>query len=275
MLRFYLLSILVLLALLTACSPTVAPALTPSVSTARVTPLLATVTRTVTPSPRANQASTAQAFLNQLSAGRSTATAKAEEWIAQAKMTANSPTRVVATLVAHDGEQININPSPDGRWQAEVVIYPYRSISGSEDEHSYEQLRLINLTSGEELALADQLISRGGIGASGLAVAYWSSDSRFLYYTDAREGVPDGGDCCWDPPLYRYDVLDGSRLDLRSGPLSLNGRIIAMRYDGELVLWDLDQGEIGRAPAIATGELIQSLAWSLDGTFILYLLTEG
>jgi hypothetical protein len=172
--------------------------------------------------------------LTQLASGQSTATAKAEEWVehqhteqarvafetAQARANANNPTQAVATLVASGGEQVISNPSPDGKWQAEVVIYSYQPISGPEDAYSYEQLRLVDLTSGEEQVLAEQLIYRGGLGAYGLAVAYWSSDSRFLYYTDAREGVPDGGYCCWDPPLYRYDLLDGGRLVLRSGPLS-------------------------------------------------------
>jgi hypothetical protein len=71
-----------------------------------------------------------------------------------------------------------------------VTSYPCVSIDG--EKLSYERLDIKTLESGESSLVADQLINCGGLGAFGLASLRWSDDGAFLYYTDAREGVPDG-----------------------------------------------------------------------------------
>ena len=62
-----------------------------------------------------------------------------------------------------------------------------RSSPGRESPNAYEVLKIAPWT------VETQLLYCGGIGASGLEGKFWSPDSRFFYYTNAREGWPDGG----------------------------------------------------------------------------------
>ena len=118
-----------------------------------------------------------------------------------------------------------------------------------------------------------QLISCGGLGAYGVAGLFWSGTSRFYYFTDAANGVPDG---CgfWQSPLLRLDLNDGSITNLGSGTLSPDRLRLASWLDGELVVWDLNGGRIGSAPPPVENVLPGPIAWSPDGKSIAYLLSE-
>ncbi len=110
----------------------------------------------------------------------------------------SSPTAdLAATVIALEQPRLyNSFPSPDGVWRTDVLIYDcVKTFGGYEAggyENAYDQLRLINLVTGDDKLADEQLQYCGGIGAYGLEGLFWSSNSRYFYYITAREGVPGG-----------------------------------------------------------------------------------
>jgi hypothetical protein len=162
-------------------------------------------------------------------------------------------------------------PSPDSKWQAKVIIYDCIKADGLEAEIAYEQLNLIQAANGEARTVDSQLRFCQGLGAFGLIGRFWSPNSRFFYYSDAREGGPDGGCAYWEPPLFRLDTTLMSKETLGMGSLSPDGKKLATWQGQELVISDIDTGESGRIPAIATDANIGPIAWSPDSQAFVYL----
>ena len=159
--------------------------------------------------------------------------------------------------------------SPDSKWRAEVVIYDCVPV-GSADENAYEQLKLIQVGNGVTKIADSQLQSCGGLGAFGLAGLFWSPNSRYFYYTNAREGVPDG---CgyWKRPIIRLDVINLKLEHLGGGPRSPDGTELATWQRQELVIWDINEGEIARIPAAASDAETGPITWSSDGQALVYV----
>ena len=105
--------------------------------------------------------------------------------------------------------------SPDGKWQAQVVVYSC-SATPAENEMGYDELRIKNLDTGQEVLADSQIQFCGGLGAYGLEGFFWSKDSRRFYYTDARQGVPDGGGN-WARPYLFFDTVSGNRNVVAAG----------------------------------------------------------
>lgn len=160
--------------------------------------------------------------------------------------------------------------SPDGRWQAELAVYPCSELPESTDVLAYERLNIVDVESGAPTKVADQLISCGGLGASGLESLFWSANSRYLYFTTAREGFPDG---CgyWQRPLLRYEVDTGENEWLGPGERSPDGMKIAAWQERDLVIWESGGGEIGRVPAAVPDADLGTITWSPAGDALVYL----
>jgi len=176
---------------------------------------------------------------------------------------------IAATVVAIQQPRLyGAYSSPDGKWRAEVVIYGCVK-TGEVDENAYEQLKLVQVNGGDERTVDNQLQYCGGLGAFGLAGLFWSLNSRYFYYTNAREGVPDG---CgyWERPIIRLDVTSLSKEYLGAGPRSPDGGKIATWQGRELVVWNINDGEIARVPAIAEAET-GPIAWSPDSQALVYV----
>jgi len=177
---------------------------------------------------------------------------------------------IAATVVATQRPRINGSfPSPDGKRRAEVVIYACVKTDET-SENAYEQLRLTQVAAGNQRTADSQLQNCGGLGAFGLAGLFWSPNSRYFYYTVAREGVPDG---CgyWERPIIRLDMTSMTKENLGAGPLSPDKTKIATWQGQELVIWDINDGEVGRIPAIALGAETGPIAWSPDGRALAYV----
>ncbi len=179
----------------------------------------------------------------------------------------------VATVMAA-GAPRTLTPlaSPDGQWQAAVTAYACAPIG--DGDLAYEQLTLINTATGSQTVAATQTIACGGLGAYGLANLFWSAGSRYLYYTTARDGAPDG---CgyWTPPVTRLDVTTLTTTDLGGGVLSADGARLAAWQGREVVIWDVDGGAIARAAAALPDLLPGPLAWSPDSNALVYLLVAS
>ncbi len=160
--------------------------------------------------------------------------------------------------------------TPDGDWEAKTVVYGCIDI-GDNQVMAYELLILTELASGEEVVVAEQQLNCGGLGASGLAALFWSPSSRYLYYTDARDGVPDG---CgfWQPTILRWDRTTGQTERLGGGVSSPDGTMVAVWLPQEraIAVWDADGDELGRVPAAAEAFPGQ-MAWSPDSQALVYL----
>jgi len=169
-------------------------------------------------------------------------------------------------------------PSPDRKWQAEVSIYDCINVNTSPDAdaNAYEQLQLIEV-GGAKKQVDSQLQTCGGVGAVGLEGLYWSSNSRYFYYTDARDGVPDG---CgyWEKPVLRLDVNTLEIERLGGGALSPDGTRIVTWQGNELVIWDVNEGrELGRlSPHIMNTDTgAGNIAWSPDNQAFVYIQPES
>lgn len=167
-------------------------------------------------------------------------------------------------------------PSPDGMWQMDILIYNCIKTYDGGDEVAYEQLVLVDLASGEEQAVDQQLQYCGGLGAYGFAGRFWSPNSRYFYYSDARQGVPDG---CgyWDPPFSRLDVANRQSERLGMGTLSPDGTRLAT-WDGPrqtLSLWDVDDGEMSRFAALLADAGPGPIIWSPDSQSLVYIQVES
>ena len=180
---------------------------------------------------------------------------------------------VVGTVIATSQPRVYASyPSPDGKWRAEVVIHDCVQVNGL-DEIAYEQLTLIQVSSGVEETVDSQVQYCGGLGAYGLDGWFWSPNSRYFYYTTTREGVPDGtGGVCWDRSLIRLDVNNG-RVEHLSWMWALapEGTMIAMSQEEALVLWSLDKGKVARTPASIPDARVCDIAWSPDSQALVYL----
>lgn len=240
--------LLVLLA--SACNPGSAPPTATETIPPTETTIPDTPTATSTPRPPTQTPTSTPDF---------DATAAA---IAGAVMTA-SPPRLYDSYL-----------SPDEQWRVDIMIYDCVQLTAGTDPNAYEELRLIEVSTGDVKVMDSQLLNCGGLGAFGLEGRFWSPNSRYFYYTDARESWPDGGCGYWERPLIRLDLADQSIQRLDGGPLSPDGTKLAMWEGTNIVIWDLDDGEIARAPAQLEAGFRGPIAWSPDGESLVYLQTE-
>lgn len=194
----------------------------------------------------------------------------------------------VSTLRAHETASIETlistapptvleeNPSPDGRWQTRVIRYDCTNYRYPDYTASiaYEQLKLINLPAGTEQIIEDQLQNCDGIGGGGLKSLYWSPNNRYFYYTDWREGNPESCGNYSVPMIYRFDTHTQENSMVGGGHISPDQMKLAMWERNEMVIWDLDQGEVGSVESLTRVRFNGEISWSPDSQSIVYLQTE-
>ncbi len=162
-------------------------------------------------------------------------------------------------------------PSPDSQWRAQVIIYDCVKLSET-DENAYEQLKLVRVSDKVEQIVDTQLQYCGGLGGFGFKGLFWSPNSRYFYFTDAREGSPDGLCSYWQPPIISLDVTTQSREYLGDGPRSPDGTKLAAWQEQGLIVWDVNTGEIGRVQ-VDSGKVAGPIVWSPDSQALIYLQT--
>jgi len=186
----------------------------------------------------------------------------------------------LGTVVASQQPRVESHPSPDGRWIAEILIYDCVRVS-EEEENAYQELRLTDVATGQHSAADSQFLSCGGLGASGLGGWFWSTDSRFFYYTNASTGVPDG--CGYfSSPYLRLDTQDLSVEYLGMGSVSPDERKLAVwwegdsgvRENGRLAIWDIEGELLGIAMLPPPADLAGPIAWSPDSRSVAFLTSE-
>lgn len=167
-------------------------------------------------------------------------------------------------------------PSPDGMWRVDIILYDCVRVVDGGDENAYEQMILVDLASKDQQVARDQLQYCGGLGAYGFEGRYWSPNSRYFYYTDARQGVPDG---CgyWDAPLSRFDVASMQSERLGTASLSPDGNQVASWDDAQqaIIIWDINDGEITRFTPINANAGPGPIIWSPDSQSLVYLQVDS
>jgi hypothetical protein len=176
----------------------------------------------------------------------------------------------VATVMAAAAPAIRTPlTSPDGHWRAEVASYPCTPTA--EGELAYERLTLTDTRTGATTVVATQTIACGGLGAYGLAGLFWSANSRYLYFTTAHEGVPDGCGDYWQPPISRLDVTSRATSELSGGALSPGRTRLATWQGRTLAIWDVEGGDAITVTPARTDLPIGPIAWSPDDRALVYL----
>jgi hypothetical protein len=134
---------------------------------------------------------------------------------------------------------------------------------------AYEELILSNDTSA---FIADrQLINCSGLGASGLAGRFWSPNSRYFYYTTAREGVPEGCDQFWAPPLSRVDLRDQTVQYIGIGELSPDGKLIGAWQDAYLLLLPVEAESGTLVDLPYPDQQLGALVWSPTSSALTFI----
>jgi hypothetical protein len=163
--------------------------------------------------------------------------------------------------------------SPDGQLRARVLTYPCVPIEG-EGEYALDELIIEVIATGETWLAAEQLLACGGLGAFGLQALFWSPGGRQLYFTTAREGIPDG--CgVWLPPFSVVDTLLRQVRTLGEGVRSPDGGSLALWEGSDLVVWQVDEGETARFPSAVQDLPPGPIAWAPDGSALAYLQFDG
>lgn len=229
-------------------------------STGRPTP---TRTRTATPTPTARPRAT--------STPDARATANAEA--ARATVVATAATEVIAPFV-----------SRDGRWRAETIRYDCVPMEDPElgSARYVERLQVHEEASGETWTVDEQVGLCEALGAWGLAGLRFSPGQRYLYYTDGREGAPEGCLEGWYRPIHRVDLESRVAETLGGGPWALGGQRLAAlaSSDGadpaawDLVVWDMEEPEPVMRRAVGDWEQqrLGAIRWSPSGDRVALLV---
>ena len=187
--------------------------------------------------------------------------------------TATDEPDIAATLTAGSVPRLHAAyPSPDGRLRAEVHVFDCAPFPDGL-EYAYERLQVVDAASGETQFIDGQLQSCGGLGAFGLAGLFWSPSGRYFYFTEAREGVPDG---CgyWSRPISRVDTTDWTTADLGGGHVSPDELLLATWDERDLVVYEIDGQETGRVAAAADALALGPIAWSPDSRSLAFVQAQ-
>lgn len=184
-----------------------------------------------------------------------------------------SPEEIIEAVMVFSNPQIYQHlDSPDGTLSVELTIYPCVEISGQET--SYEYMDLINNDTYETQRIAEQLINCGGLGAFGLQALRWSNNGAYLYYTDAREGTPDGFVAVWTPPLWRVQIADFQIENLGQAQFSPDGTWIAAWEQEQIRLVAANSDE-SMSFELSPSELqMVELSWLPDNSGIIYIQAD-
>ncbi|MCI0555124.1 MAG: hypothetical protein L0287_29605 [Anaerolineae bacterium] len=168
-------------------------------------------------------------------------------------------------------------PATDGEWRVEVIRYGCINYVYEDQLRTiaYEQLKIVNLSDGTEKIVDDQRQTCDGIGMYGLGGLYWSPNNRYFYYTISREGFPETCGNYIAPTIYRLDTVTLEKEIIGGGHISPDQTKLAMWQwqENEIVIWDLDMGEVGRVSGLIPNTLDGQISWSPDGQSIVYLQT--
>lgn len=180
---------------------------------------------------------------------------------------------IAAVIAATEPEILQSLTAPDTLQRAEVTVYPCVDVGGLET--SYERLDVIDSKTGEAHLITEQVIYCGGLGAFGLGILRWSDNSAFLYFTDGREGAPDGLVINWTPPVLRVQPGDWQIERLGAGHFSRNNLWLATWSQGKISILPTNAADGGSDfPTLPADLLIMDVLWLPDDSGVIYIQTD-
>ncbi len=183
---------------------------------------------------------------------------------------------IAATLAALGPVKLfQHNLSPDGSIDIRIERIECQSL-GELDVYSLEQLVLVETDTKKSERIYSQLISCGGLGEYGLKGLFWSENSRYFYFTNARQGYPDG--CCqfyYRKPILRFDSKSGTVAILGMGDRPSEKDLLATWSSGDITIWDIEKGSEVHYPRLDNQLGIASMVWSPDGCVLAYLQVDS
>ncbi len=167
---------------------------------------------------------------------------------------------------------IDTLPSPDGKWLAELVHQG--CVDAGPNGTVYFRMRILN-SGGQEITKILEEILNCGLGGASYHLRAWSPDSRYLYFDSAT--VPDGAACFSDfnKSVIRVEPASGQEMVLPGdGPVSPDDAQMAWRDRKDLVLWDMNTGEMTRIEAVFPDVPVLYVLWALDGKSLFFVQNE-
>lgn len=182
----------------------------------------------------------------------------------------------VAVLSARP-ELIETSTAPDGSASAELWTAPCGTVAGFEayGPVGHDEIRWRPDSASDPILVAQQIRVCQGLGAFGLRVLQWSADSRYLFYTDAAQGSPDGGGCTWFGRVLRWDTLERAAVSLGNGATSPDGNWVAGVDGADLTIWSWNSDTVKRAAVLQKGWPISAIGWAPDGQRVLFVQSEA
>lgn len=272
-------ALLVLVLLIAACRPAAEPVadVAPTVVTPTTAPTaISTGIPTAVPTAAPTAAPTAVPTAVPTAAPTATATpvptaapTRAATPTPTAEPTPEAEPDYTATLVAVTApRELGRYPSPDGAWEARILIYDCTDL-GEGAVIARDELWLTRLDDGSDHLVAEQMQWCGGLGAAGLDGRGWSRESGYFYFTDARDGFPDG---CgyWETPLLRVEAATQAVTALGFAYPEPGGTRLAAWQARDLVVWAIDGEATVRVTADVAAANLGPVVWSPDGTALVY-----
>jgi hypothetical protein len=142
---------------------------------------------------------------------------------------------------------------------------------------SYQQELLLSVGSmpTPETVARRSYACRGGLGAYGLDYVGESVGGRYVYYTDAAYGEPDGGGPYpWQRSGFRYDVETRSQIDIKLDVAAPNKKLSAYNDKGAFTLFAWESGQIRTMPQVWKGGSLMATAWTTDSMNAAFLESE-
>lgn len=162
--------------------------------------------------------------------------------------------------------------SPDGMLQAIVTVVPC-----NENDEAVEFLDVVDTVTGDSQRVIRQDIICGGLGASGLAVLQWSESGSYLYYTDSREGNPDGLGIGWQPFLFQVRLSDMTITPLGNAKFSPDHEWVFGWDYREVRVTPTDANDItvfSMEPPSGDFRRVTDVIWLPDSSGILYIQAD-
>ncbi len=208
------------------------------------------------------QAFTEEAHAQETKNVADSATQDAQYWVTR--------TAVVHALLTTVTPQVSHSyRSPNGKWLAQVILYPCTQVQTDPENwpDAFEILRIND----QEMETENYFC--GGQGAYGFEGKFWTPNSRFFYYTDAREGWPDGG-YPWRRPISRFDTVTGKSETLDKAVFSPGQSRIAGGQNMDLVVWEVNSDTVRSFSGMPADQMPFGViwsAWSPNGRSLAYI----
>lgn len=195
-----------------------------------------------------------------------------------AQQAADNAAVIEAVMAAAAPDILQVVPSPTGTVEAVITVYPCVAV-GQDSDMAYERLDIRETATGAITPVTEQVINCGGLGAYGLSIRRWTEDGRFLYFSDGREGTPDGAATGAFAPLWRLDV-DEMRLEaLDNGSIAPNGAWVALWESGadaalSLLPLSAEREAAQRVDLLPAGLSLASITWLPDSSGVLVIQVD-